>query len=62
MASGISEVKTDITSQIHPAGGPKSIKFQEGIAEKIQKTATTNQTLKQNENEYLQKTAAARLR
>jgi hypothetical protein len=58
MASAISGVKTDMTSLIHPAGGPKSNKFQEGIAEKVNKTATIGQTLNQNEEEYLQKTKA----
>ncbi|HIL27524.1 MAG TPA: hypothetical protein EYG21_09130 [Nitrospinaceae bacterium] len=59
MVSGISGLKTDITSQIHPAGGPKSNKFEEGLAEKVKKTATTSQTLNKNEEEYLQKTAVA---
>jgi len=41
MASGISGVKNDITSQIHPAGGPESSKLQEGVGEKVKKMATT---------------------
>ncbi|MBT4128570.1 MAG: hypothetical protein HOE32_07975 [Nitrospina sp.] len=41
MVSGISEVKTDITSQTHPAGGPKSNKFQEEVGAKVKEMAST---------------------
>jgi hypothetical protein len=62
MAWDKGDITTDITSQVHAAGGPKANKLQEaGIATtaKVQERATTSQALKQNQEEDLQKKAVA---
>jgi len=62
MAWDKGDIATDITSQVHAAGGPKANKLQEaGIATtaKVQERATTSQALKQNQEEDLQKKAVA---
>ena len=62
MAWDKGDITTDITSQVHAAGGPKANKLQEaGIATtaKVQERATTSQALKQNQEEDLQKRAVA---
>jgi hypothetical protein len=58
MASGVGGVTTDITSQIHAAGGPKANKLREGIAEKVEKRDDASQVLKINQKEDLQQRAA----
>ena len=61
MAWDKADITTDITSQVHATGGPKANNLQEGMAKnaKVQKRATTSQILKQNQEEDLQKRAAA---
>ena len=62
MAWDKGDIATDITSQVHAAGGPKANKLQEaGIATtaKVQERATTSQALKQNQEEDFQKKAVA---
>ena len=62
MAWDKADITTDITSQVHAAGGPQANKLQEaGIATtaKVQERATTSQALKQNQEDDLQKRAVA---